>query len=544
MRIFFPLLLIALIQLHPSSLNAQLSPGALAEPHAHLSGITNCLNCHTWGSKDLSPKCLDCHTPIQNRIRSGSGFHGQLEDTDCLTCHSDHMDRDFEMIHWDPSKEDFDHFVTGYEIEGKHLDLECSDCHQKTFIKSEDVLDYAFSKKTADVLASTFLGLGTSCVDCHVDVHFKEFEDRSCQDCHTEDSWNDARDDYDHDIDTNFPLRGAHQELMCEKCHSESQAPINDHLVQKFTGLKYDLCTECHQDEHSGSFGSNCLKCHTESTFKQVDLTGSFDHQTTRYPLVGKHVTVNCNSCHLHEDRFKLTTSFDQCEDCHSDPHDGIFDKPDRQVTCDQCHNVRGFFPPLFGVLEHRETRFILDGAHLAQPCIFCHFPDDEPMYRWQPLACTSCHDTIHGDQFRDYQQNENWCENCHKTSEWTDLGFDHASTDFPLTGKHRNISCSACHQDNGMEVVYENTDTNCAACHRDVHASQFQTQMCSHCHSTSDWHINEFDHLALTKFPLDGQHEILTCGECHKYEESLGTIRFKPVPHKCQDCHSFGDLK
>jgi len=81
---------------NPLTLEGQLSPGPLAEPHAHLSGLTNCLTCHAWGSKDLSPKCLECHTPIQTRIVDELGFHGNLKEKDCLACHTDHMDKNFE----------------------------------------------------------------------------------------------------------------------------------------------------------------------------------------------------------------------------------------------------------------------------------------------------------------------------------------------------------------------------------------------------------------------------------------------------------------
>ena len=339
-------------------------------------------------------------------------------------------------------------------------------------------------------------------------------------------------------------MRGAHKQLDCEKCHTASQKAVGDFQVQQFSGLKYNLCTNCHRDEHKGSFGTNCLKCHSENTFKQEDVAGAFNHQTTRYPLVGMHATVECALCHTKEDRFKLTASFDQCSDCHADNHAGIFQKPERDNSCDQCHSVRGFFPPLFGVIEHRNTRFAIDGAHLAQPCIFCHEQNDEPVYSWNPLACESCHSTIHGKQFLRYQQNGNWCENCHKTSEWTDLSFDHATTFFPLTGKHTDLACAACHKSSDDVVLYEDTNSSCNACHDDVHSKQFDEQICEDCHSTQSWPIPEFDHFKLTEFPIDGQHQDLECGQCHKFEPKLNTIRFKPIAHKCQDCHSFGDFK
>jgi Phosphotransferase system cellobiose-specific component IIC len=114
----------------------------------------------------------------------------------------------------------------------------------------------------------------------------------------------------------------------------------------------------------------------------------------------------------------------------------------------------------------------------------------------------------------------------------------------FPLTGKHKDLDCSACHKSKVEITQYENTSSTCHDCHNDVHGKQFDGKACQDCHSTQKWPIPEFDHFKLTKFPLDGQHENLACGQCHKFDSDLTTIRFKPIPHKCQDCHSFGDFK
>jgi len=530
--------------LNPMHLLAQLSPGPLSEPHAYLSGLTNCLSCHTWGSKDLTPKCLECHTPIQARIDEELGFHGQLKEKDCLTCHRDHLDRDFKMIHWEPSQNQFDHLSTGYELESKHAELDCQDCHNAELIIGADIIAYSRKHQTSGILDKTFLGLGTMCSDCHSDVHANEFIGLDCENCHDQNDWKSARNDYDHDFETNFPLRGAHNRLECEKCHTETQKRIGKYQVQRFGGLKSNRCTDCHEDKHNGSFGSNCLKCHTETTFKQENVANGFNHTATRYPLIGLHARVECELCHTRQDRFTLDSSFDDCSDCHRDYHEGIFQKPDRTSSCDDCHSVRGFFPPLFGVFEHRNTRFGLDGAHLAQPCIYCHKSNSTQKYRWDPLSCVSCHDSVHGSQFSRYKQNNTWCETCHKTSNWTDLVFDHATTFFPLTDKHSQVECAACHTYSGDWVQYENVETRCDSCHRDVHSKQFDQQLCDDCHSSKTWQLPEFDHTSLTIFPLDGQHKDLACGQCHKFESVLNTVRFKPIAHQCQDCHSFEDYK
>ncbi len=530
--------------LFTSPLLAQLSPGPLAQAHEHLSGLTNCLTCHTWGSKDLTPKCLDCHTPIKARLELKQGFHGLMDDPECQTCHTDHVKREFNMIHWEPSQADFDHFETGYELKGKHGDLSCENCHTPELILAEDVIAYAISQKSSEVLNKTFLGLGTNCENCHADVHRAEFKDQTCQDCHNEENWLDVRTSFDHDLRTEFTLRGAHDMLECEKCHSVKQESVGEFQVPRFSGLKYELCTDCHEDEHKGSFGNNCLKCHTERSFKIADQTGAFNHTATGYPLIGKHLQVECETCHTSEGRFTDSASYDECIDCHQDYHKGVFNQSNRDKSCDACHSMRGFIPALFGVMEHAKTKFPIDGAHLAQPCVFCHVKNDKAIYRWEPLNCEACHTTTHGTQFARYRLNNLWCESCHLTSAWESLVFDHNTTFFPLSGKHNEIKCEACHTTESNIVQYEDTDTSCLSCHTDVHSNQFPEKDCDACHTSRSWKIEPFNHLLNTDFPLDGQHNDLSCGQCHKFDADLKTIRFKPLAHACQDCHSFGDFK
>ena len=50
----------------------QISPGALAAPHQHLEGSTNCLECHESGKGVDPEKCLACHAPLAKRVAAGS----------------------------------------------------------------------------------------------------------------------------------------------------------------------------------------------------------------------------------------------------------------------------------------------------------------------------------------------------------------------------------------------------------------------------------------------------------------------------------------
>jgi len=530
-------LMLALLLVPP--LKAQLSPGQLSASHEHLSGMFNCLNCHTFGDKNLTPKCLACHTPIKNRIDAKQGFHGQLKEQTCQNCHADHLGPDYQLIKWEPSQEEFDHEQTGFSLVGKHLDLKCRDCHIRELIQDSDVLEFAQVAAARAILTQGFLGLGQTCASCHEDVHQNEFVQQACDQCHTAADWKAVLSDFNHTKQTDFPLKGAHKKVKCNKCHKSLQPKTGAFQPHIFTGLNFEKCTDCHEDEHHGAFGSNCLKCHTLLTFKVKNKAGVFDHQATHFSLAGRHQKLACSKCHTSKTRFNNPESYDSCSDCHEDRHEGAFDRRTGGAECDQCHAVNGFIPPLFGVVEHAKTQFPLDGAHLAQPCIFCHQKADKSIYHWEPLTCTSCHKSNHGEQFKGYQKDGKWCETCHKSSSWTELIFKHSDTDFPLLGRHAEITCLSCHKPQQEIIQYELEQKSCNACHADVHAAQFKQQTCDRCHTPSTWKLPDFDHGNLTEFPLDGQHDKLACGACHKFDNQLNTIRFTPLKHRCQDCHS-----
>ena len=52
-------------------------------------------------------------------------------------------------------------------------------------------------------------------------------------------------------------------------------------------------------------------------------------------------------------------------------------------------------------------------------------------------------------------------CVRCHSTISWNSA-YDHARTQFPLTGAHRAATCQQCHADG----VYQGKPTDCASCH------------------------------------------------------------------------------
>lgn len=546
MRLISPqIVAVLLMNLLANPLFGQLSPGPLSPQHADLSGITNCLQCHTWGSKDLTPKCLDCHTEIQTRIIKGSGYHGLMEDvlTQCTQCHSDHHDLEVPLIRWQPDRDTFDHEATGYLLEGKHGELSCDECHSTKHVLATDILERANALGRPQFLDDTHLGLGTACADCHEDVHQGEFEEQACQDCHTQDRWTDVHDRFDHASQTQYALEGAHAQVACEKCHTESWPASDGQVVHKFTGLKYDRCTRCHEDEHRGAFGQDCLECHTMKNFKTIKGAG-FDHDGTRFALRGRHRVIECASCHTQDGQFKAFASFDECMDCHEDTHRGRFAEDNGRTQCETCHHEQRFFPSTYGIQKHQTTDFPLEGSHLAVPCFACHNRGDELIFDWQSLSCETCHTDPHGAQFALEKSPPLACERCHQSEAWSDLLFDHDETTFPLTGAHTEATCAQCHLQEAGVVQYVGTNPRCGACHTDAHAGQFEDQDCGTCHSSSTWAIADFDHETQTRFPLGSQHNTLDCGACHKFEPAIETVRFKPVFSRCQDCHSFGGTR
>jgi hypothetical protein len=127
----------------------------------------------------------------------------------------------------------------------------------------------------------------------------------------------------------------------------------------------------------------------------------------------------------------------------------------------------------------------------------------------------------------------ETRCALCHTAEGWKKVGFSHDKTGFPLTGRHRDVTCTACHPggDFGKPVPRA-----CAACHRDVHARRL-VQRCDRCHDTASFQQASFgpDAHRRTAFPLTGRHASLPCEECHGDRRDRAFSR--PVA-RCVGCH------
>jgi hypothetical protein len=491
------------------------SPGPLSKAHSKLEGAANCQKCHEPGRKVTATLCLSCHKPIAERIKARKGVHRDVTD-ECTGCHVEHQGVDGELRPFDPKT--FNHTTeTGFVLDGRHATLakDCAKCHK----------------------TRSFLTNSQSCNSCHTDVH-KGTLGADCRSCHsTSVPFKDAKSKFDH-TKAAFPLTGAHAKVECAKCH----------INQRFKGLAFAQCTDCHKSPHRATFTA-CLTCHTNDTWK----TQKVEHVKTGFPLRGSHATVPCAKCHTRP-ATQVAPKFDRCASCHTDPHKGAF-----KQDCASCHTEAGFKKAKF---DHASTRFSLTGKHAEQPCAACHknlpkggvtaAAGKSVDFRGLQPTCISCHQDVHKGEMGQA------CESCHTPASFKLSAFKHPRFPEFFGGSHQTVACSGCHVPQGPAPAgapgalvpktvarYKNTSTACASCHKDPHLGQVSTA-CEQCHSIDAAKFAPVKFLHSTAaFKLTGKHETVECRKCHKPETAAfpagrGTaVRLKGLSQTCVSCHA-----
>src|SRR5579871_3385768 len=317
---------------HASSVETLLMPGKVARAHARWEA--QCSSCHDRSNvRTQSALCLDCHKEIAADIRTRHGYHGRMRNadaTECRACHTEHKGRDADIVQLDRAH--FDHKLTEFPLEGAHRALGCDGCHKPAELWSK---------------------APTDCVLCHRgdDVHHGQLK-RSCGDCHSSMSWSGAR--FDHN-QTAFRLSGAHLTVACNACH----------IGGRYTGAP-QTCVGCHatDDEHRGSRGPDCGKCHNTNEWKSA----RFDHfKETGFALLGAHDRLDCLTCHRTGNYHQQLPK--DCFGCHhaDDAHAGRFG-----AKCADCHDNDRWKPG--APYDHQgRHHFALVGAHSRIACDACH---------------------------------------------------------------------------------------------------------------------------------------------------------------------------
>ncbi|MBI1805696.1 MAG: hypothetical protein HYR76_01440 [Ignavibacteria bacterium] len=365
----------------PASFDHSTTKFALTGKHTTVS----CQSCHTNGNYQLTyTNCYQCHqtdfTNTTNPSHQAGGFS-----QNCTQCHT--------TTAWKPAS--FDHSTTKFALTGKHTTVSCQSCH----VNSNYQLTY------------------TNCYQCHQTdftnatnpSHQAGGFSQNCTQCHTTTAWKPAS--FDHST-TKFALTGKHTTVSCQSCHTNGNYQ-----------LTYTNCYQCHQTDftnttnpshQAGGFSQNCTQCHTTTAWKPA----SFDHNTTKFALTGKHTTTTCQSCHVNSN-YQLT--YNDCYQCHQTdyqrPTNPNHVVPNFSHQCQICHTTTAWTPSTF---DHDTQYFrIYSGEHRGKwsQCSQCHANPSS----YADFTCISCHE--HSQSNTDgkhrgvngYVYTPTSCYNCHK---------------------------------------------------------------------------------------------------------------------------------
>lgn len=390
--------------------------------------------------------------------------------------------------------------------EGKKTDIaKCLDCHKELASRMRAGTGYHRDKQE-------------DCITCHPEHHgeaFKliEFDIKT----------------FDH-AETGYRLKGLHKAVTdCRRCHHKAT------MVPGKTFFSYLLadtrCIACHKDVHQGQLGDRCEKCHSvDRRFNESRL--NFNHDASSYPLKGAHRNVACENCH--PERKWKGLRFSRCSDCHRDPH-----RPSFNDRCSSCHNETSW--KAVTAFDHNRTAYPLRGKHKNLTCRQCH-PAGKKYRKMSFANCRDCHrNDPHKGQFKQD------CQGCHVVQGFKKSTYDHRSGNYPLTGKHRSVACSKCHnpRPGSKTVVYKPLGTACNDCHNDVHKGQFK-KTCGDCHVTAGFkreHLT-FEHRRDSTYPLEGKHAAVSCEKCHlkkamQFPAGAGeAVLYRPLDSACITCH------
>src|SRR6266446_5103682 len=283
-----------------------------------------------------------------------------------------------------PTRLNFDHLTTGFELIGQHRDLPCEACHANAM----------FQGTPRDCAACH--GIGTAVRATAKPANHILSTDQ-CASCHTPIAWNPAVN-FDH-----TQVRGS-----CSTCHNgvQAQGKGPTHIV---TDLE-------------------CDACHTTLSWGGA----MFSH-------VG--VTNNCASCHngvsatgMPPTHIPSGTPPTPCEGCHSSTNFATFAGTHinhlavTAMTCASCHetaNYLGMRPSTNTTAADSRPNATLDALHPKSG------------------DCSTCHDTVTfaGSAVRppNHIPTNAPCSQCHTTAGVYAL--------YSVTGTHQGVTgCLTCH--------------------------------------------------------------------------------------------------
>ncbi|MCK5470400.1 MAG: cytochrome c family protein [Cyclobacteriaceae bacterium] len=329
--------------------------------------------------------CIECH---RMEKRNGKDFQRfvDIEFQNCTACHEDVHDNKFgrnctechseESFKVASSLRNFNHQMTGFELQGKHRSVDCKKCHVANF--------------TSPLPHNT-------CASCHQDYHEMQFAinraSPDCAECHTVNGFSGSLYTIDNHNESRFPLEEAHLATPCFACHKKEE---------KWSFRKIgERCVDCHQDVHEGYIDEkyypdqSCESCHSVTRWQE----NRFDHSLTSFELLGAHATQECLVCHG-VDNGKDGNKYEnfqnismECAACHNDVHQQQFERGG-VTNCNECHEFESWGSMDF---DHNKTAFKLDGKHVEVDCTACHKKIEEEgeifvLYKIKKIECIDCH--------------------------------------------------------------------------------------------------------------------------------------------------------
>ncbi len=268
----------------------------IQEPPSHLE--TNFMADHRFQANSV---CVDCHGDIE---------FGSDDSSFCANsaCHG----KAWPLVELDAA------FPHPFEVEGKHAEVWCHECHNGVRKPEQE------------------------CASCHepaMEPHFGTV----CEDCHTVEGWEKADlGDFQHPV----ALEGAHVNVACSGCHTAGEE------------LSYE-CADCHEPPSATHFGPDCEECHTPTSFEEATLPPELHP----IPLVGAHQRATCDVCHAEGQRVPEYV----CSNCHRPPENHL------PGECNTCHNPEGWAQSVSSLVSQApEIEHDLAGR---EDCLLCHDP-------------------------------------------------------------------------------------------------------------------------------------------------------------------------
>ncbi len=338
--------------------------------------------------KHIGVECFKCHTKETKNDKASQQFTG-LDFDNCSPCHKDvhnnklgddckkcHSTGGFNLT--PSSSTGFDHNKTNYPLLEKHIDVKCKSCHTP-----ERGLKPKFAL----------------CIDCHKDKHNGQFNDKAgklkdCKTCHTIQGFSPSLFSIEEHSKTKYQLSGAHLSVACSKCHNNEQS-------KDWTFKPMETrCIKCHHNVHGSEISAaflgkdECEKCHGVASWKII----TFQHDSTKFKLLGSHLKTTCNNCHYPETSkgdhvYKFKSLNQDCISCHKDIHFDQF-RVGEITNCNQCHNFDNWKAVKF---DHSRTAFQLNGVHANVNCNKCHkevlsASRKYILYKNGNIKCAACH--------------------------------------------------------------------------------------------------------------------------------------------------------